>query len=86
VAKGGIEPPTHGFSVAIYVVKRCTNEQPSLVEARQDSPNVLRFPYIFSSDRFLDQGKSENFWLLRVPLGRLQGCLVSVANRNVDTD
>ena len=29
LAKGGIEPPTHGFSVVLYGVNRCTNGPPS---------------------------------------------------------
>ena len=49
MAKGGIEPPTHGFSVVSYAVNRCTNGPPSLVEAPQESPSVLRFPYVLSS-------------------------------------
>jgi len=50
VAKGGIEPPTHGFSVVIYGVNRFTNGPPSLVEARQDSPSVLRFSQVLGSE------------------------------------
>ena len=50
VAKGGIEPPTHGFSVVFYGVNRCTSGPPSLVEVRQGSPSVLRFSQVLGSE------------------------------------
>jgi hypothetical protein len=80
VARGGIEPPTHGFSVVIYGVNRCTNGPPSLVEARQDSLSVLRFPRVLSSGWLLGQGKTENSSLLKVAPRKLR------VERRVATD
>src|ERR1019366_7744559 len=33
-------------TLLIYGVNRCINGPPSLVQARQDSPGSLRFPYV----------------------------------------